>query len=90
MNMIYRMFRTVISIGPLQSLVRALIFGIGHFVIDVSVITAVTDASPEQATLAALLSPAFNAVWYWILDYTWTQIHLKDEQLHQHIREDTT
>lgn len=66
---------TVTSIGVKQTTVRALIFALGHFLIDITVISTVTNASSSQATMAALLSPFFNTIWYWILDYVWTNFY---------------
>jgi uncharacterized membrane protein len=53
---------------------------VGHFFIDFYVITLVTGATIEQATIASLLAPAINGVWYWLLDRFWTQTHMDREQ----------
>jgi uncharacterized membrane protein len=52
---------------------------VGHFFIDFYVITLVTGATIEQATIASLLAPAINGVWYWLLDRFWTQTHMDRE-----------
>lgn len=70
-----RIIHTVTSIGIKQTTVRALIFALGHFLIDITVISSVTSASYSQTIMAALLSPFFNTIWYWILDYVWTNFY---------------
>jgi len=65
----------VATIGKTQTTIRALIFALGHFTIDIIVISLVTEADTSKAATAAFLSPIFNAAWYWILDYTWTHIN---------------
>jgi uncharacterized membrane protein len=53
---------------------------VGHFFIDFYVITLVTGATIEQATIASLLAPAINGCWYWLLDRFWTQAHSDKER----------
>lgn len=67
-------------IGVKYTTLRALIFAVGHFLIDVAVIFTVTDASSTQATIAAFLSPIFNTLWYWILDYAWTHFYKNNKE----------
>jgi uncharacterized membrane protein len=70
---------TLWSIGNTATTLRTLIFTFGHFFIDFFVITTITGASIGEATLASLLAPALNGVWYWLLDRFWTQYHLDKE-----------
>ena len=65
------------SIGAKQTTLRSVVFALGHFVVDIAVISLVTDATSTQATLAASLSPVLNTIWYWILDYFWTNLYNK-------------
>lgn len=70
---------TLWGVGNISTTLRTVIFTVGHFFIDFYVITLVTGATLEQATLASLVAPAVNGVWYWLLDRAWTQTHLDKE-----------
>lgn len=70
---------TLWGVSASSTTLRTVIFTIGHFFIDFYVISVVTGASVSQATLASLIAPAINGVWYWILDRFWTQTHLDRE-----------
>lgn len=81
------MIKTLISIGPKQSLARASIFTLGHFFVDSIVITTITGAPIELAGLAALVGPLINGTWFWFLDRWWSTLHEEDDS--QHIRKQT-
>jgi uncharacterized membrane protein len=70
---------TLWGVSNLSTTLRTLIFTVGHFFIDFYVITLVTGATIEQATIASLVAPAINGVWYWVLDRAWTQTHMDNE-----------
>ena len=70
---------TLWQVSNTATTLRTVVFTVGHFFIDFFVISVVTGAPIEQATMASLLAPAVNAVWYWLLDRVWTQTHLDRE-----------
>jgi uncharacterized membrane protein len=70
---------TLWQVSAFATTVRTIIFTVGHFFIDFYVISTITGASVGEATLASLVAPALNGVWYWILDRFWTQTHLERE-----------
>ena len=51
---------------------RALIYTIGHVIIAMTVVSILTGASLFEAGLVALVEPAINGFWYYILDKLWT------------------
>ena len=53
------------------SIGRALIYTIGHIIIAMSVVSVVTGASLFEAGLVALIEPAINSVWFYVLHETW-------------------
>jgi uncharacterized membrane protein len=58
---------------------RTAVFTTGHFFIDFFVIATITGAGIGAATMASLLAPALNGVWYWLLDRWWSQKHADSE-----------
>ncbi len=59
--------------------IRTGIFTTGHFMIDIFVISMITGATIEKATLASLLGPLLNGIWFWFIDRWWTQKHADNE-----------
>jgi len=55
-----------------SSFTLAIIYTLGHIVISASVVTIVTGASLFEAGLVALIEPAINGVWFYILHKLWT------------------
>ena len=55
-----------------SSLSLAIIYTLGHIIISASVVTIVTGASLFEAGLVALIEPAINGVWFYILHKLWT------------------
>jgi uncharacterized membrane protein len=51
----------------------ALIYTIGHIIISMSVVSAMTGASLWEAGIVALVEPAINGVWFYILHRLWTK-----------------
>ena len=51
---------------------RALVYTIGHVIIAMTVVSILTGASLFEAGLVALVEPAINGFWYYILDKLWT------------------
>ena len=54
------------------SLLRTLIYTIGHFVIAITVLMLVADVSFMIALTDAIVEPITNSIWYFILDKWWT------------------
>ena len=55
-----------------SSLSLAIIYTLGHIMISASVVTIVTGASLFEAGLVALIEPAINGIWFYILHKLWT------------------
>ena len=54
------------------SLLRTVIYTIGHFVIAITVLMFVADVSFMIALTDAIVEPIANSIWYFILDKWWT------------------
>jgi len=54
-----------------ESLGLALIFFIGHIIIAMVVVSIITGANIWEAGAVALLEPAINSVWFYILHKAW-------------------
>ena len=67
------------AVGVKATTFRTIVFTVGHFFIDVFVIALITGAPIETATLASIVGPIINGIWYWILDRLWTQTHYNEE-----------
>ena len=53
------------------SLLRTLVYTIGHFIIAITVLMLVADVSFAVALTDAIVEPLANAVWYFLLDKFW-------------------
>ncbi len=53
------------------SILRTIIYTIGHFAIAISVLMIVADVSFTIALTDAIVEPIANSVWYFILDKWW-------------------
>tara|TARA_B100001121_G_C18370877_1_gene471573 strand:- start:41 stop:286 length:246 start_codon:yes stop_codon:yes gene_type:complete len=53
------------------SLLRTVIYTIGHFAIAITVLMLVADVSFMIALTDAIVEPLANAVWYFLLDKFW-------------------
>ena len=51
---------------------RALVYTVGHVIIAMTVVSALTGASLREAGLVALVEPTINGFWYYILDKIWS------------------
>tara|TARA_B100000683_G_C12498092_1_gene556807 strand:- start:1048 stop:1278 length:231 start_codon:yes stop_codon:yes gene_type:complete len=56
-----------------QSIYLALIFFIGHVIIAMSVVSIITGASIWEAGAVALVEPAVNSIWFYVLHKLWTK-----------------
>ena len=54
-----------------ESLFLSLIFFIGHILIAMLVVSIITGASLWEAGAVALLEPAVNSIWFYILHKLW-------------------
>jgi|TARA_B100000073_G_scaffold69204_1_gene51063 uncharacterized membrane protein len=54
-----------------ESLLLAIIFFIGHIIIAMAVVSAITGASIWEAGAVAIVEPAVNSVWFYVLHKTW-------------------
>mgnify|MGYP001470068175 FL=1 len=54
-----------------SSLTLALIYTCGHVVIAMSVVSIMTGASLWEAGAVALIEPAINGVWFYVLHRIW-------------------
>ena len=50
-----------------SSITLALIFFVGHMLIAMTVVSAITGASIWEAGLVAVIEPAINSIWFYIL-----------------------
>ena len=53
------------------SILRTIIYTIGHFIIAISVLMLIADVSFYVALTDAIVEPLANAIWYFILDKWW-------------------
>tara|TARA_Y100000996_G_scaffold300050_1_gene237807 strand:+ start:351 stop:599 length:249 start_codon:yes stop_codon:yes gene_type:complete len=59
------------------SLLRTIVYTIGHFVIAITVLMLVADVSFYIALTDAIVEPLANSVWYFILDKFWASKLMK-------------
>ena len=50
-----------------DSIILAIVFFIGHVLIAMTVVSVITGASLFEAGLVALIEPAINSVWFYVL-----------------------
>ena len=53
------------------SILRTVVYTLGHFIIAISVLMLVADVSFTIALTDAIVEPIANSVWYFILDKWW-------------------
>ena len=59
------------------SILRTVIYTIGHFAIAITVLMIVADVSFVIALTDAIIEPLANSIWYFILDKWWTSKYIK-------------
>ena len=59
------------------SILRTIIYTIGHFAIAITVLMLIADVSFAIALTDAIVEPLANAVWYFFLDKIWTAKYQK-------------
>ena len=57
-----------------SSLTLAIIFFIGHMIIAMTVVSIITGASIWEAGAVAVVEPAINSVWFYILHRIYKQV----------------
>jgi len=57
-----------------SSLTLALIYTVGHVIIAMTVVSVMTGASLWEAGTVALIEPAINGVWFYILHSFWRKL----------------
>ena len=53
------------------SILRTVVYTIGHFIIAITVLMLVADVSFSVALTDAIVEPLANSVWYFLLDKFW-------------------
>ena len=53
------------------SILRTIVYTLGHFVIAITVLMLVADVSFAIALTDAIVEPLANSVWYFVLDKRW-------------------
>ncbi len=56
-----------------ESLLLAIIFFIGHILIAMTIVSMITGASIWEAGAVAIIEPAVNSVWFFILHKLWNR-----------------
>lgn len=56
-----------------ESLLLAIIFFIGHIIIAMTVVSMITGASIWESGAVAIIEPAVNSVWFYILHKIWNR-----------------
>ena len=69
-NGIFRAAENIYSSNK-GSILRTIIYTIGHFAIAITVLMLVADVSFTVAMTDAIIEPIANSVWYFILDKWW-------------------
>ena len=59
------------------SILRTIVYTIGHFVIAITVLMLVADVSFYIALTDAIVEPLANSVWYFVLDKFWASKLMK-------------
>ena len=74
-------FKTVENIfrNNKGSILRTIIYTIGHFAIAISVLMLVADVSFYIALTDAIVEPLANSIWYFVLDKWWTSKYIKKD-----------
>ena len=53
------------------SILRTIVYTIGHFIIAITVLMLIADVSFMIALTDAIVEPLANAIWYFLLDKFW-------------------
>lgn len=66
--------KSVLGIFTQNSLALALTYTFGHVIIAMNVVYWMTGASIWEAGLVALIEPAINGVWFYVLHKVWIHV----------------
>ena len=61
------------------SILRTIIYTVGHFAIAITVLMFVADVSFMIALTDAIVEPLANAVWYFLLDKFWASKYINSK-----------
>ena len=67
--------KSIVGIFKSNSLALALIYTLGHIFIAMAVVSTMTGASIWEAGAVALIEPAINGVWFYVLHTIWTKLN---------------
>ena len=62
------------------SILRTIVYTIGHFAIAITVLMLVADVSFYIALTDAIVEPLANSVWYFLLDKFWASKVMKNKR----------
>ena len=68
------MYEALKKIAGTSSLALAIIFFIGHVLIAMTVVKLMTGASIWEAGAVALVEPAVNSIWFFVLHKVWNKL----------------
>ena len=68
------MYEALKKIAGTSSLALAIIFFIGHVIIAMTVVKLMTGASIWVAGAVALVEPAVNSIWFFVLHKVWNKL----------------
>ena len=68
------MYEALKKIAGTSSLALATIFFIGHVIIAMFVVKLMTGASIWEAGAVALVEPAVNSIWFFVLHKVWNKL----------------
>ena len=68
------MYEALKKIAGTSSLALATIFFIGHVIIAMCVVKLMTGASIWEAGAVALVEPAVNSIWFFVLHKIWNKL----------------
>ena len=69
-------WNTFKNVAGTSSITLAVIFFCGHILIAMTVVSVMTGASLWEAGAVAIVEPAINSVWFYVLHKLWS-IHIK-------------
>ena len=68
------MYNALKKVAGTSSVSLAIIFFIGHVIIAMSVVKLMTGASIWEAGAVALVEPAVNSIWFFVLHKFWNKL----------------
>ena len=72
MELVKGIIFSIKSIALHGSIVRTILYTIGHILIAITCNWLITGADWGLATIDALVEPLINSIWYFTLDYYWS------------------